>query len=74
MTEQAVAFSTAAAVPLGPTHWWTASATRVVGLATDVVGLAMDVVSLAKDRLLSEYPPRLDFLDSSRTAREMHRL
>ena len=31
ITEQEVVFSTAAAVPLHPTHWWTA-ATRVVHL------------------------------------------
>jgi hypothetical protein len=67
MTKQAVAFSTAAAVPLRTAHWWTAA-------ATSVVGLAVDVVALVKDQLLSGYPPRLDFLDSSRTEREMHRL
>ena len=59
ITEQAVVFSTAAAVPLAPTHWWTA-ATRAVGLALQ--------------RTFFAYPPRLDFLDSSRMDREMHRL
>ena len=59
ITEQAVVFSTAAAVPLQPTHWWTA-ATRAVGLALQ--------------RVFFAYPPRLDFLDSSRMEREMHRL
>jgi len=59
ITEQAVAFSTAAAVPLQPTHWWTA-ATRAVGQALQ--------------RVFFDYPPRLDFLDSSRMEREMHRL
>jgi len=59
ITEQAVVFSTAAAVPLQPTHWWTA-ATRAVGQALQ--------------RVFFAYPPRLDFLDSSRMDREMHRL
>ena len=59
ITEQAVVFSTAAAVPLQPTHRWTA-ATRAVGQALQ--------------RVFFAYPPRLDFLDSSRMDREMHRL
>jgi hypothetical protein len=59
ITEQAVVFSTAAAVPPAPTHWWTA-ATRAVGLALQ--------------RRFFVYPPRLDFIDSSRMDREMHRL
>jgi hypothetical protein len=36
ITEQHVVFSTAAAVPLHSTHWWTA-ATRVVALAKERV-------------------------------------
>lgn len=59
ITEQAVVFSTAAAVPLQRAHWSTA-ATRAVGLALE--------------RVFFAYPPRLDFLDSSRMDREMHRL
>jgi hypothetical protein len=59
ITEQAVLFSTAAAAALQPTHWWTA-ATRAVGQAVQ--------------RVFFAYPPRLDFLDSSRMDREMHRL
>ena len=59
ITEQTVIFSTAAAVALQPTHWWTA-ATRAVGQALQ--------------RAFFAYPPRLDFLDSSRMEREMHRL
>ena len=59
ITEQTVIFSTAAAVALQPTHWWTA-ATRAVGQALQ--------------RAFFAYPPRLDFLDSSRMDRELHRL
>jgi hypothetical protein len=59
ITEHAVAFSTAAAVSPQRTHWWTA-ATRAVGQALQ--------------RRFVAYPPRLDFLDSSRMDREMHRL
>jgi hypothetical protein len=59
ITEQHVVFRTAAAVPLHPTHWWTAE-TRVV--------------ALAKERVFFAYPPRLDFLDDSRMGRVIHRL
>jgi hypothetical protein len=59
ITEQQVVFGTAAAAGPRPTRWWTAAA-RAVGLAKQQVFLA--------------YPPRMDFLDSSRTEREMYRL
>jgi hypothetical protein len=59
ITEQELVFSTAAAVPLQPTPWWT---------------IATRVVDLAKERVFLAYPPRLDFLDDSRLEREMHRL
>ena len=36
ITEQAVVFSTAAAVPSQPTHWWTAP-TRAVGLTLRMI-------------------------------------
>jgi hypothetical protein len=72
ITEQAVVFSTAAAVPLQPTRWWTA-ATRAVGLALRMVGQCARRRPRPQ-RVFFAYPPRLDFLDSSRTEREMHRL
>jgi hypothetical protein len=59
ITEQQVGFSTAAAVGLQRTHWWTA--------ASHAVGRALQRVFVA-------YPPQLDFLESSRMEREMHRL
>jgi hypothetical protein len=69
VTEQEVTFATAAAVPLQPTktgrRW------------TDFIGAglrAMFVSSTAEPRKRRHYPPRNDFLERSRMAREMHRL
>ncbi|MBV9514157.1 MAG: hypothetical protein JO280_08985, partial [Mycobacteriaceae bacterium] len=61
ITEQEVMFSTAAAVPARRQRWWTrrgASAAK----PTD---------SAPKRR---HYPARMDYLEHSRMAREMHRL
>jgi hypothetical protein len=68
ITEQEVVFGTAAA--LSPsTRWWRRAA-RVLAASTRVsVTTAGD--SRSKPR---HYPPRLDFLDHSRMAREMDRL
>jgi hypothetical protein len=67
ITEHEVVLSTAAAVPL--THWRTA-ATPVVAIATGAAGVASRS-DLYPPR---HYPPRLDFLETSRMEREMHRL
>jgi hypothetical protein len=68
ITEQEVMFATAAAVPLQPEtagrRW------------TDVIGAvrAMFVSSTDQPRERRHYPPRNDYLESSRMSREMHRL
>ena len=70
ITEQEVMFATAAAVPLQPvkTRGWIS---RVVGS----VALAASVTSNSEDRPKPRrYPPRNDFLESSRMVREMDRL
>ncbi|HET6734878.1 hypothetical protein [Mycobacterium sp.] len=68
ITEQEVMFATAAAVPLQP-----AKAGR---RWTDVIGAvrAMFVSSTDQPRERRHYPPRNDYLESSRMSREMHRL
>lgn len=69
ITEQEVMFATAAAVPLQP-----AKAGR---RWTDVIGAslrAMFVSSTDQPRERRHYPPRIDFLESSRMSREMYRL
>jgi hypothetical protein len=69
ITEQEVLFASAAAVPLQPAK----SGRRW----TDVIGAglrAMFASSTAEPRERRHYPPRNDFLESSRMAREMHRL
>jgi len=70
ITEQEVAFGTAAAVPFQPTTnpWWT-DAIRVVAMAICWI-FRMTGSLLARRR----YPPRLDFLEGSITSRELHRL
>jgi hypothetical protein len=69
ITEQEVLFATAAAVPLRP---------ATVGRRwTDVIGAtlrAMFVSADAEPRRRRHYPPRSDYLEPSRMAREMHRL
>jgi hypothetical protein len=71
ITEQQVLFATAAAaVPLQPvkTRGWVS---RVIGS----IVAAASVTSGNDDRPKRQhYPPRYDFLESSRMAREMHRL
>jgi hypothetical protein len=68
ITEQEVRFATAAAVPLQPTkagrRW-----TGVIGAVR-----AMFVSSTDQPRERRHYPPRNDFLESSRMSREMYRL
>jgi hypothetical protein len=69
ITEEEVLFATAAGVPLQPAksgrRW-----TGVVGAAVR----AMFASSTAEPRERRHYPPRNDFLESSRMAREMHRV
>jgi hypothetical protein len=69
ITEQQVLFATAAAVPLQPvkTRSWFS---RIVGSIVSAASETSDD-GLSKPR---RYPPRNDFLESSRMAREMHRL
>ena len=61
ITEQEVAFSTAAAVPVQPTttRWWTQTSR---------------VILLAIRRMFRHYPSRLSYLEHSCMAREMDRL
>jgi hypothetical protein len=69
ITEHEVMFATAAAEPLQPA--------KVRRWSTDVIGAAMRAMfaSLtAEPRKRRHYPPRNDYLESSRMAREMHRL
>lgn len=69
ITEQQVRFSTAAAVPLVPAETgrrWTDAVRAAVR--------AMFTTSTTEARPRRHYPPRNDFLESSRMAREMHRL
>jgi len=71
ITEQEVAFSTSAAVPLPRTQTthWLADATRVVAASLRRIFLTLDA------RLAHEYyPPRLSFVEQPRMAREMYRL
>jgi hypothetical protein len=69
ITEQEVIFSTAAAVPVQPTRWWT-QATSVVATAARAVFASSPTDSGPK----RHYPPRQDYLEYSRMEREMHRL
>jgi hypothetical protein len=69
ITEHEVMLATAAAVPLQP-----AKARR---RWTDVIGAAVRVMfasSPAEPPKRRHYPPRNDYLETSRMAREMHRL
>jgi hypothetical protein len=69
ITEHEVMLATAAAVPLQPA--------KVRRRSTDVIGAAVRAMfasSTAEPRKRRHYPPRNDFLESSRMAREMHRL
>jgi hypothetical protein len=72
ITEQEVAFSTAAAqaVQPRPSHWWT-RATRLIALAPRRI-----VPTLTADsrRAPSYYARHYGFLEDARMAREMHRL
>ncbi|MGX9792099.1 hypothetical protein [Mycobacterium sp. MMS18-G62] len=70
ITEQQVLFATAAAVPLQPTKtrgWFS----RLVGSIVASGSVASDDEGRVKPR---HYPPRHDFLEDARMAREMHRL
>ena len=69
ITEHEVAFSTAAAVPMPSTRWWT-GATRVVAVAMRRI-VRTSANSRPKRR---HYPPRSTWLGDSRMEREMHRL
>lgn len=69
ITEEEVVFSTAAAVRPSSTRWWTRAVRVLVGPTRMSVTTAAD--SRPKRR---HYPPRLDFLEDSRMAREMLRL
>jgi hypothetical protein len=69
ITEHEVMLATAAAVPLQPA--------RVRPRWADVIGAAVRAMvasSTAEPRKRRHYPPRNDYLESSRMAREMHRL
>jgi len=70
ITEQQVLFATAAAVPLQPakTRGWFS---RVIG---SIVSGASETSGGDERPKPRHYPPRNDFLESSRMAREMHRL
>ena len=68
ITEHEVMLATAAAVPLHPA--------KVRGRWTDVIGVAVRAIfgSSSEPRKRRHYPSRNDYLESSRMAREMHRL
>jgi hypothetical protein len=70
ITEQQVLFATAAAVPLQPakTRSWIS---RVVGAIVSAASVTSSNEGRPKPR---HYPPRYDFLEDARMAREMHRL
>ena len=72
ITEQEVAFSTAAALGTRPrtSRWWI-KATRVIA-----AGLRPNFLTSAADSRLPRryYPPRYDFIEDARMAREMDRL
>jgi hypothetical protein len=70
ITEQQVLFSTAAAVPVPSTRWWT-RATRVVAVTMRRIFVTPEADAQPKRR---HYPPRATWLEDSRMAREMHRL
>ncbi len=67
ITEQEVVFGTAAAVRPPSTRWWTRAARVFVSTRASV---ATEADSRPKQR---HYPPRLDFMEDSRMAREMYR-
>jgi hypothetical protein len=71
ITEQEVAFSTAAAGPVQPTttRWWTQTS-HVVLLAIRRMFLTSADARPAR----RHYPSRLSYLEHSCMAREMHRL
>jgi hypothetical protein len=68
ITEHEVMLATAAAVPLQPA--------KVRRRWADVISAAVRTmfVSSSEPRKRLHYPPRNDYLESSRMAREMHRL
>jgi hypothetical protein len=70
ITEQQVLFATAAAVPLQPakTRGWFS---RVLGSIVGAASVTSGDEGAPKPR---HYPPRYDFLEDARMAREMHRL
>lgn len=70
ISEQEVLLGTAAAVPLQPTRLWN-RATGFVAAAMHALFMASPADSRPKRR---HYPPRADYLEHSRMAREMHRL
>ena len=68
ITEHEVMLATAAAVPLQPA--------KVRRRWADVIGATVQAmfVSSSEPRRRRHYPPRHDYLESSRMAREMYRL
>lgn len=73
ISEQQVLFASAAAVPLRPAKTsrpW-ADAVRVIGATLRAVFMESTDDTRPKPR---HYPPRNDYLESSRMAREMYRL
>jgi hypothetical protein len=70
ITEQEVIFGTAVATLAPATGWWT-RAIRVVAVAMGRVFTASEKDPRPKRR---HYPPRYDFIEDARMAREMHRL
>ena len=73
ITEQEVIFGTAAALSPPSTRWWTRVAPV---LAVILAAPTRMFVTTAADSQPNRrhYPPRLDFVEDSRMAREMHRL
>ena len=70
ITEHEVAVSTAAAVPMPSTRWWT-GATPIVAMAMRRIVVWASADSRPNPR---HYPPRNTWLEDARTQREMHRL
>ena len=78
ITEQQVLFSTAAAVALPPakTRRWT-DAVRAVAASVKAAFVTSGDFVTSKDEARPKrrhYPPRTDYLEDSRMAREMYRL
>ena len=70
ITAQEVVFSTAGAVPVRHTRWWT-GAVRTVAVATRRIFMSSQADSRPTRR---HYPPRASYFEYSRMEREMHKL